>query len=234
MLARGEAEYAVASIAALASVPEVTLAGARVVWSLGLNADAARLFPSCAPNVLRQATLGAEAGSAGHLELLGAFVGSEAPPLTTFDRYADLEAAISEGAITGGAWRDEGERCDTLPVAVTTLLVVRGPKVNVDAAQVAAIAALAPNASPAEDVAAFFDETRATAGGFFEVYEKTQQVWKRVQLVQTTVRGSEAIDRSLLGTHSKPVVQEEKEEAEQETAQAPRVSFGRPSWPDIH
>lgn len=225
-LVRGEADYALVSIAALASVPEVTDAGARVVWSLGAAPDTARLFPSCNPDSLRRTSLGAEAGSAGHLQLLAAFMDSDRPPIALFNRYASLEHAISNGEVTGGSRLDAGVRCDTLPVAVTTLLIVRGPNVDVDPARVSAIAALVPNAASPEDVASFFDESRATPGGFFEVYRKTQQVWQRVGLVTASVPPAETIDRFLLGPAAQPVAEED--------AGVTRAGFGRPAWPDLH
>lgn len=248
MLVQGSADYAVASITALAAEPDVLKTGAKVVWSLGPAPDSARLFPSCDPDALRQTTLGAQTGSAGHLELLAAFAGSEAPPITLFDRYEALEKAIAEGTITGGPRLNEGARCETLPVAVTTLLVVRGPEVEVDAGQVSAIAMLLPTASSPEDVASFVDEARTTPGGFFEVFQKTQRAWQDAALVAQKTTALEAVDRALLWTA--PVAADEFTEAADEEldaevedelafeedvaeeAQSPRPNFGRPSWPD--
>lgn len=239
-LARAEADYAVVSVVALASMPEVTAAGARAVWSLGASRDTARLFPSCKANALRKETLGAVKGTPGHLELLAAFADSNAPNIVLFEQDSELAATVSEGAITGGIRLDEGEQCRVLPAAVSTLLVVRGPSVNTDGAEVSAIAASAPSTVSPEEVASFFDETRTIPGGFFDVYAKSQQVWKRVGLVSSTTPASHAIDRSLLGPPQALVAEPTKQPLLPSTAQRqeepppPRPEFGRPSWPDLH
>lgn len=219
-LQAGEVGYAVVSVPALAASPEVVEAGARVVWSLGAAPEDAVLFPSCEPAVLRELNLGVVRGSAGHLALLAAFADEQPPAIETFDDDVSLTRALGAGLITGGARRmpPGTTSCLTLPVAATTLVVVRGAQVEADPAQLAAIAQLARRPESAESVASFLDPSHRDAGGFVDVYERSQQVWRAVGLIDRTVPASQALSSD--------------EEAAPVLSGEGTSRWGKPSWPD--
>lgn len=220
-LLSGEVDYAVVSVPALAASPEVIESGARVVWSLGAAPEDAALFPSCDPATLRGLKLGVVPGTAGHLALLAALANEPLPPITPFDDDAGLTRALSEGLITGGARRmPPGTRgCLPLPQAATTLVVVRGADVEADASRVSAIVQLARRPEAAESVASFLDPSRRSAGGFVDVYERSQQVWRSVGLIDRTLPASAALASPSTDRPSAAVVDVPSR-------------WGRPSWPD--
>jgi hypothetical protein len=207
-IARGEADSAIVSVAALAAVPEAVAAGVQAVWYVGESVADGALFPACDGATLRRAKLGVVPGSLAHFHLLAALAGDALPALATFERDAELERAVNDKVVTGGPARGRGARflaaagkppCLALPRSAFALVVVRHTARPMTAPELAALAALVRHPLPdPEENAAFFDRKRGAPGGFVELFESAGAVWAAVHLIGRPAFAKAAVDRTFL------------------------------------
>ncbi len=207
-VARGDADQTIASVAALAAVPEAVQRGVKAVWLVGFSPPDGALFPSCDAAALRQTRLGFVPGSLGELDLLAALAGSPVPPMVAFDTDSDLARAIDDGIVTGGPARGRarargGPTCEVLPDSTFALVAIRDTRKPMSPQGLAALVGLGRSSPlPASEVVAFFDPHRAAPGGFAKLFAAAGKVWSAAGLIGTPAVAQDAVDWTFLSRPS--------------------------------
>lgn len=238
LVARGEVDAAIVSVAGFAAVPDAPAQGVKAAWYVGESPQDGALFPSCDGAALRRTHLGAVPGSLAHFHLLAALAGDALPPVALFDRDAELDRAINDKVVTGGAARARALKslaaagrppCSALPASAFALVAVRRVSSPMTAAELAAIAALVRRPLPApEEVAAFFDPGRRAPGSFAELYEAAGDVWSAVGLIDRPASSKAAVDRTFLDGGGGALVAVVRPQARRGVAK----ELGFPCWLD--